>query len=205
MHTENYIRLQRRAEKLRRVYLPSAFSPTGSYSDNVYEKVRAYKVLVHAEMEYYFEEIALLIAKKAYQKWQEKRKASTPLLAMVAYYSGNYSAAPDSHDGNRSDENIDWRINKAFADYNALVRTNNHGIKERNILSIFLPIGIQISDIDENMLIELNNFGAERGNIAHSTRVGAIVTPEDAFSSVSSLMAHISAFDEFLKKYRNSV
>lgn len=71
MHTDKYMRLKNRLNKLKRVYLPSSFSPTGTYSDTVYEKVRAYTVLSHAEMEYYFEEIALSIAEKAYKKWTQ--------------------------------------------------------------------------------------------------------------------------------------
>lgn len=205
MHTKMYLGLLKHLNKLKKVYLPHVFSPTGSYNDSVYEKARAYKVLSHAEMEYYFEEIALSIAEKSYRKWCNTKKTSTPLLAMIAYYSGNYSAVPETRDGNHSDEDIDWRVNKAFTDYNAQIRSNNHGIKEKNILTIFLPIGIPVSDIDENMLIALNNFGSERGNIVHSTRAENITTPEDALNSVNNITEHINVFDEYLSLYKNAI
>lgn len=205
MHTEKYIRLQSRLSKLRKVYLPRVFSSTGSYSDSVYEKVRAYKVLAHAEMEYYFEEVALAIAKKAHTKWKTENKTSTPLVSMVAYYEGRVWAPPNAHDGNNADKDLDWRIDEAYTHYNNSVRANNHGIKEKNILSIFLPIGIKISDIDESMLLALDNFGSERGTIAHSTRASTLTTPNDALASVDDLMTYIDAFDQCLAEYKKSV
>lgn len=204
MHTQNYIALKCRVEKLRKVYLPKQFSPTGTYNDVVYEKVRAYKVLVHAEMEFYFEEIALIIAKKAYAKWCKYRKASTPLMAIVAYYSGTFPSLPQTHTGNRSDEDIDWRINKAYTEYNSLVR-NNNGIKEKDILSIFLPIGVISTDIDEDLLIRLNSFGTERGQIVHSTRANQPADPHDALDDIENIMTLIDSFDEFLRNYREKV
>lgn len=58
MATEYYGTLCDRFEKLKLAFLPEEFSPTGEYEDIVYEHTRAYKVLTHAELEYYFEEVA---------------------------------------------------------------------------------------------------------------------------------------------------
>ena len=55
MATEYYDTLCDRFEKLKLAFLPEEFSPTGEYEDIVYEHTRAYKVLTHAELEYYFE------------------------------------------------------------------------------------------------------------------------------------------------------
>ena len=205
MHTDKYIKLTSRLRKLRTVYLPRLFSPTGTYSESVFEKVRAYTVLSHAEMEYYFEETALSVAERAYNRWITNQKSSKPLLALVAYYDGQYQSVPEAHDGNRSDENLDVRIQKAYTSYNSLVRVNNHGIKETNILRVFLPIGIRIDDLDENLLIALNNFGAERGRIAHSTRASNLTTPDDALNTVSSIIKLIDSFDSFLHEYRRKI
>lgn len=205
MHTEKYLTLQRRLVRLREIYLPQVFSPTGEYNDIDYEKVLAYTVLSHAEMEYYFEETALAIAQKAYNRWTRSKKASTPLLALVAYYTGQYQALPESHDGNRSGEDINARINKAYSEYNSQIRVSNHGIKEKNLLGIFLPIGIEVSEFDENMLIALNNFGATRGRIAHSTRAGQLISPSDALNDVNNIMTYIDPFDSLLSAYKKSI
>lgn len=207
MHTDKFLALRGHLNKLRTVYLPAVFNPTGSYTATVYEKVRAYKVLAHAEMEAYFEEVALSIAQKAYQKWTSARKASTPLLSIVAYHETSFPAIPDIHDANNADKDIDWRITTSYTGYNKYVRSLNHGIKEKNILNIFLPLGIRIDDIDNDLLIALNNFGSERGLIAHSSRSGAqsLTTPDDALASVDNIMTYIASFDEFLHSYRNAI
>ena len=205
MHTENYTNLKHRLDKLKRVYLPRTFSATGSYKDPTYEKVRAYKVLAHAEMEYYFEQTALSIARLAYEKWNAEKKASTPIIALVAYHTGQFSQIPEQHDGNHSEEDISFRIHTSYSQYNSLIRDKNNGIKEKNILNIFLPIGVQSNEIDVDMLTALNNFGSERGMIAHSTRSSNITTPEDALNSVNDLMSYIGTFDEFLFNYKAKI
>lgn len=205
MHTDKYLRLKKRLDKLKSIYLPPVFSPTGSYSDSDFEKVRAYEVLSHVEMEYYFEEVALAIAQKAYQCWQLKRKVSPPLLSLVAYYSGQFPSIPDVHSGNNSEKDIIWRINASYTSYNSQIRSSNNGIKEKNILSIFLPIGVNITSIDEGMLLALNNFGSERGIIAHSTRALTLTTPDDALASVTNIMTYIDAFDQYLASYKASI
>ena len=192
-------------KKLRTTYLPRNFSETGDYTDNELEKTRAYTVLAHAEMEFYFEQIALEIAQKAFKKWEDFHRSSRPLVAMVAYYSGQYLAPPDIHDGNRASENIDEKIKIAYSSYNKKIRASNNGIKEENILSIFLPIGIVIEDIDETLLISLSNFGSKRGTIAHSTKASPLTTPDNAYHDVSVLVSLIDTFDQFLHQYKNQI
>lgn len=84
MATEYYRNLCERFENLRDAFLPEEFSPTGEYADIVYEHTRAYKVLTHAELEYYFEEVAKAIAQKALREWRSSNQVSKPLLALVA-------------------------------------------------------------------------------------------------------------------------
>lgn len=76
MATEYYRNLCERFEKLQNAFLPEEFSPTGEYADIVYEHTRAYKVLTHAELEYYFEEAAKAIAQKALREWRSSNQVS---------------------------------------------------------------------------------------------------------------------------------
>lgn len=205
MHTKKYNHLQKRLRMLKRVYLPHSFSKTGEYSDTVLEKTRAYTVLVHAEMEYYFEQIALEIAEKAFTKWETSKRTSRPLLALVAYYTGQYQSLPELHTGNRAHENINEKIKMAYTSYNKQIRASNNGIKETNILSIFLPIGVVIENFDENLFIALSNFGSKRGEIAHSTKAQTLSTPDDAYAEVENLLSLIDPFDQFISHYRSAI
>lgn len=205
MHTDNYQLLIKRLTKLKKIYLPRSLSPTGAYKDSTYEKVRAYKVLTHAEMEYYFEEIALSIATKSFDRWLRYKQASVPLVALAVYYEGVYASIPESHTGNRIEENLDFRIKKAYQFYMHQIRDKNHGIKEKNILNIFLPIGISVNDLPEDMLIALNNYGTSRGTIAHSTRAENPVAPDDALHSLEDIMVYVCSFDESLCTLMQSI
>ncbi len=204
MHTEQYKLLINRICKLKSLYLPSNTSPTGEYDDNDYERVLAFNLLVHAEIEYYFEQSALLIAGLAYDMWDKKQISSKVLLALAVYYDGTYAALPDDIKGNRRNEDINKRIKDAYTRYNHYIRSNNHGIKTKNLLNIFLPIGIQVEDLDENMLTAMDNFGAKRGIIAHSTNSNRAIhleAPDDAENKISNIMAYINKFDEFLNEH----
>jgi hypothetical protein len=183
---------------LRKTFLPRRFSPTGNYKQVTYEKARAYKVLTHAEIESYLETIFYNIAQYAYGKWDITKTVSKPLLALAVYYSGTYSPVPESKTGNYSSEDITEKIKMAFTDFSSKVKSKNHGIKEANLLQMGLPIGLELSQIDNDLIIGLNNYGAERGEIAHSTRTKRLITPEDAKNTLDELMIHLSVLDEIL-------
>ena len=188
-----------RVQVLKKTFLPRAFSPTGNYKQTTYEKACAFKVLTHAEFEYYLEEISFAIAKNAYKKWTTRKLISKPLLALAVYYSGSYKAPPEMKSGNNSDENISERVRIAFSDYSFKVKSKNNGIKEKNILQLVLPVGIEIDQLDNDLLIALNNYGSSRGQIAHSTRAKQPLTPEEALASSTELITYISALDDILK------
>ena len=82
MATEYYGTLCDRFEKLKLAFLPEEFSPTGEYEDIVYEHTRAYKVLTHAELEYYFEEVAKAIAQKALREWRSSNQVHPNMISV---------------------------------------------------------------------------------------------------------------------------
>lgn len=194
--------LVNRIKVLKRSFLPRTLSPTGNYTSSTFEKTRAFKALTHAELEFYFEQIALAIAKKAYNSWIDKEIATIPVIALVAYYSGSYKSIPDSKSGNGAGENLRQRIHMAYTDYVRLINTKNHGIKEKNILHLLLPIGIDQESISDDLLLVLNNYGSDRGNIVHSTnRANQLLTPDDAIKEVAGLMSLIIELDQCLLRF----
>jgi len=77
--------LRKRLRELRLRFLPRKFSPTGDYSDLQYDRARAYRLLSHAEIESYFEELALKTAVSAFEEWETSQVLSRPILGMLAY------------------------------------------------------------------------------------------------------------------------
>ena len=96
---------------------------------------------------------------------------------------------------------IGKRLRPVFAAYNNYVRAENYGIKEKNLLSILLPLSIEPSGLDPAFLAEIDSFGSMRGHAAHiSSRVGVrrAVDPKEEFNRVESLLAGIAALDALL-------
>jgi hypothetical protein len=46
---------------------------------------------------------------------------------------------------------------------------NNHGIKEKNLLNIFLPLGISHAELDARLVSACNQLARKRGQFAHAS------------------------------------
>lgn len=199
MATEYYRNLCERFEKLQSAFLPEEFSPTGEYEDIVYEHTRAYKILTHAELEYYFEEVAKAIAQKALREWKDSSRVSKPLLALVAYYPGTFEPLPELSTGNHVRMDLEQRINESLTKYFNYVNAENHGIKEKNLIHLFLPIGIKIDELPHDLLISANNYGSIRGAIAHSTRAQQTLQPEEVKRAADEILENVALLDGLLE------
>jgi hypothetical protein len=68
----------------------------------------------------------------------------------------------------------------------------NHGIKEKNILALLLPVGINSDNIDQEWLNLLNTFGKKRGEIAHQSAASYKTTqpidPKEELETVKKII-----------------
>ncbi|MEU9172206.1 HEPN domain-containing protein [Streptomyces sp. NPDC048420] len=162
--------LERRIGELRRSFLPQAFDPTGDYEDLVYEQTRAFRVLAHAEFESFIEDRVIEVIDEAVSGWKVSGSIAVSLLAVVAYREsappipGSLSEAaarPEKFPA------LEARIEAARADMHRYARKQNHGIKEKNLLRLLLPIGLQEADIDSGWLSATETWARARGDAAH--------------------------------------
>lgn len=189
--------LQSRIKFLERNILPSA-NATGHYTKIEQDLIRSYVLLVHAEIEAYFEDIVIEKVGKALINWTTNRKRSSCLKAVLAY-AGNelsYENTPKSNSNN-----IAFRVNKAVHHFVSLIR-KNHGIKENNIISMLIPLGIEINDIDPVWLSTMEGFGKERGNIAHnSMRVSSLIDRNTELLRINDqILPEIQRLDQLVSK-----
>lgn len=194
-HSEHYRLLIDRCNKLGKALLPRNYSPTGNYKESTYERVRGFKLLVHAELEYYFEELVKAMMENAKTKWYNNGEATKTLVALVAYCDTQFHAIPDKVNDQHAKEDLEFRIKKAFQTQYEYIQAKNHGIKENNTIALFLPVGVDINDLDNNLLIALDNMGSERGQIAHKTRAKQCPSPSDAITSVVHILEMVGSFD----------
>lgn len=195
--------LEREISLLRAHFLPVTFDPLGTYPEapKVQSRARAFLVLVHAEIESFFEEWAKEIARASEELWKTKSRASAPfnfilathaeqLTVPNAFVAGAKNEAPARFAKNATD---------AFQRYYKALKDNN-GVKEHNFLALFTPLGVEISQFSATLLTNLESFGADRGDHAHHS-VQAVLNPldpETEYDRVQTLMSDLEGLDTWL-------
>ncbi|MFG3584245.1 HEPN domain-containing protein [Streptomyces sp. NPDC047990] len=170
MTSARFAELEKRIEELRKSFLPQDFDPTGLYDEIVYEHTRAFRILTHAEFESFIEDRVIETVDEAVSRWKSNGTITLSLLAAVAYREsaplipGSLSEATTRPDKYPS---LAARIESAQTDLHRYARKQNHGIKEKNILRMLLPIGLQESDIDSGWLSATDTWATARGDAAH--------------------------------------
>lgn len=194
--------LYRRVRELERHLVPP-IDARGNYGDAVYDCMRGFRLLVHAEIEAYIEARCLEIAQKAHQAWSNHNSHSAPICALVAYYKGGFGTIPDSVVPkqllNGVADDLAGRVLLCFRSYNANARAQNHGIKEENLLSLLLPLGIRASDIDLTWLNTINSFGKTRGTVAHTAKhTQQPIDPKTEVAIVGQVLRGLRSLDSKL-------
>lgn len=190
-YSAKYKQLSKRISLIETNYLP-AIKPRGNYTDKEQDDMRSYSFLVHAEIEFYFEEIARGTIIRALNRWKKDHNNKSHILLSLVCFCKETLTTPD----------ITTRIHQACHYYEKVLKKNN-GIKEANILNILLPIGIEKVDIDITWLNTLSAFGETRGNIAHSTaRVQNSLDPLSLKTTVNLILSEIQGIDKKIQKLK---
>lgn len=189
-NSRRYNQLSQRITTIETLYLP-AVNASGNYSKKEQDDLRAFLLLIHAELESYFEEISESKVKAVFRNWKLHRTKSNVLLALVSFCENAIT-----------EQELEVRINKALASYIHKLRKNN-GIKEKNLLEILLPVGIELSAIDSTWLSTMTSFGTNRGEVAHSTAtVQRPLDPITLKSTVTLILTEVQRIDEKIKNIK---
>ena len=101
---------------------------------------------------------------------------------------------------------FDKKLGKAFNSFKTSVE-NNHGIREKNLLSLLLPIGINSDDIDKVWLQEMDDFGKKRGEFAHQSasnyKTRQPPDPKNELEMVNRLLQGLTDIDRLLNGLLN--
>lgn len=181
-----YTRLCRRIKRLENCYLPKKVNPLGSYTKEEEDNIRAYSLLTHAELEYYFEEISKKKVDDALKKWLANKKYNSPILLSLCCFI-------EHTDRVKKETTLDNKIRQIVGRYRETIK-NNNGIKENNIRNILIPIGIVESDMNKTWLNTLNSFGQTRGHIAH-TCASAVPNHNDIKNDMQNILADLKTLD----------
>jgi hypothetical protein len=198
--------LTKELNRLRKQFLPRKFSEINDYSERQLALTFAYRVFAHAEIESYLEDRVwdtVLTAKKI---WDNQGKASGVLLCVIAFSGQEMEAPPDTLTPLKGKKNlpedklkITKKIDIAIRCFKSVI-DQNHGIKETNLLKLLLPIGIDSDDLDQVWLANMNNFGEERSQIAHSSAIKTKQPPNpaDELERVKQIIQELEKVDQLI-------
>lgn len=209
MTSKAFRSLRDNVRTLRRHLLPSRFRIAGNYGDEVFTGVVAFRVLCHGAIEEYFEERAIEIARLAHICCRDHGRISVTAASLVAFSGVEMRLPPETIDPPQVSKAATWpneiefreRVGACASRYIARLKSDNHGVRERNLLSILIPIGVEPNKIDRLFLSEIDNFGKTRGEYAHSgvvTHVKKRPNPKDELEKINKLIEMIELVDKEL-------
>ncbi len=202
-NSTRFRKLRTRIGELRRHFLPRDFDATGAYTTRQFDHARAFRLLAHAEIESFLEDVAFDTVNMAFQAWVDNGIITLPLVAMVAYAEQNLGIVPDRK--TKIEKDLVDRLERSLSKFNGYAKAGNHGIKEKDVLKLLLPVGMSERDIDSTWLATTSSFGRARGETAHrSNQVDRPPDPRTEFDIVIQILEGLADIDERLLKLRST-
>ena len=208
-----YKELRARVAELRKHLLPGRFSPTGDYTDRQMDRARGYRILVHAEIESYLEDVVKEVVIDCIRIWKKNRRPSSLLIAFLASYHSAWNVNDDNSNQeiiqmakcrNNIKDSVNEIIDLAQKQFITIVK-GNHGVREKNLKSLILPTGVDIDELDYTWLTDLDNFGSLRGEVAHKTkRTTDQINPQDEYNRVKALLEGLKDLDFLILKQKQA-
>ena len=198
-----YLALRTRLEELAARFLPVTASATGTYAPDIYDQVRAYILLCHAEIEMYLETLSESVVQSALSKWELDRFPRTALISILAFSRGGPDLLPG--EVGKAPPVIRTILADCVSDFSKYVRIANHGIKRNETLRMLISVGLREHEISATWLNTLDAFGATRGSHAHSSAgVTTVVLPDPVRmrNDVTSILDGLQSIDERLVQLR---
>lgn len=208
--SNRWTQLKRAIDTLRKQFLPAQFHPLGNYADptRVQAHTRAFLVLGHAEIESNLEEWAKEIARACEVVWKNSGRVTPPLVFLLATFAERIKI-PETLIGPSivdSPQRFADASSKLFQKYYSQIK-DNHGIKEKNILALFAPLGLPSSALGSTLLQDLDYLGSLRGTHAHysAKAVHSVLDPETEYKRLTQLVADLLVLDNWFVSYKRRV
>jgi len=193
--------------------MPPEFDDFANYDDKYYDMARGYCLLVHAELESYFEKICSAYIDVKVKKYTRTGEANDVILAIAFLFiqdsdskSGSiFQSAINKMKKCKSDK-VSERVNSFSASYKSVVKDNN-GIKEADLKKLFIPTGLL--DKVENKFDNFDSFGCDRGSIAHASTIPRMhnqIDPKIYYNKVcNDLLPSIEYIDNLVVQSESSL
>lgn len=212
--SNRYKELRVRLRELRKYLLPAKFSPTGDYTDRQIDRARGYRLLVHAEIESFLEDISREAVTSAIREWKIHQRPSSIIISFLASYHSSWNVSEEmsneeiikiAKSRKNMKDSVSEIIDLAQRQFTQKLK-DNHGIKDKNFKTLMLPIGIDIICLDQTWLTNLDGFGAKRGEVAHKAkRTLEAINPKDEYDLVKQLLVGLELLDKDVMRIRKEI
>jgi hypothetical protein len=186
-----YKNLRKRILALKKQFLD--FKPSDSSLPKNQDELRAFKLLVHAEIESYIENAVLEVWNKCNTEWATNNRVITPLKFLIMFSTSRF-------EGNDQQLTKQDRITQILTSFKTSI-TNNNGIRKKNILQLVVPLGINYLSIDQTWLTTIDSYGSSRGHVAHNSfSVQQQLDRNDELNNLDLVLKGIKKMDINLQK-----
>ncbi|WP_460716155.1 HEPN domain-containing protein [Nocardioides dilutus] len=165
--------------------------------------MRGFILLVHAEVETYVEDMVGSVLDAAKNRWVN-RQALGRCVTTLMMYNDKQLIPPPSLGKQNPNETLDATIKSVIKKHGDYVTKDNHGVKQKNLLRLLLPIGVTDNDLDPIWLGDMDTFGSLRGVVAHNSarRVQTPPDPGISLKTVNDVLAGLQQLEPLLVSLR---
>lgn len=197
--TPNYRRLLANEKQIQKCFVTKTVL-SNSTTPSSQNKLRSYRLLLHAEIEFYLESLILQTIDRARNEWIKSNKVPKCIASVLAFSKATFPNPPSHLADLSTDNDFPYRVHYVLAIFEKNVKRNN-GIKEENIIPLIVPLGIDYSKINQTLLNNMSSFGQNRGFTAHnSIKVHQLINPIDEISKVKQILDDLLDIDKLLSK-----
>ncbi|WP_217382691.1 hypothetical protein [Streptomyces sp. NK08203] len=161
---ENLLKKLRRRLTELEILLPEE-TPRNLYARDKQDSMLGYRLLCHAEMEGFLEALVRLVMEEVWDT-AKKTSAITPAGQAMIDFKDRCEFPPKSL---RKTPTAPLDRLKGIANDVLNRASKNNGVTEKDILNLFLPLGINPDDLDVSWLEVMSDFGRSRGDVAHNS------------------------------------
>ena len=220
MTSAHFVRLETAVYELKRIYLDAALADPAPSPDHQ-ELARAFVAFAHAEFEHFVEEALRELANVALSQAASGHfgKASLALLTFTGLDGMNGGVSLSRKKG-KTPRQLSTRVGAAHAKLVGILDANN-GVREKHLAAMAIPLGLDVSAVDNTWLNDLDAFCSSRGAFVHLSRATQrsshlAVNPHDVWAKCKRLVwidpalgqqgmvASFESFDLWIETEKNS-
>lgn len=163
------------------------------------EYIASFRLLVHGELEDYFEKRARLKLESLQNKFKADPITTSDFAILILVYLNEMDFNLGSKVTNDKKLNLNVITQQALGYANDIIKKNN-GIKEESIITLSAIMGYLRDELDQALIVDLNTYGKKRGDIAHQGIRKANVNLDSPLTEKNNVLGILDLIENYYEK-----